>query len=92
MVDSHMPAIVPCILPNMLAFADLPDSGPEINGVKPVYSPDDILIANCSSNNSLPAASLNWYIDGEEATQEMLTAYPVLSNDVGRKTSILGLR
>ena len=72
--------------------ADLPDDGPIISGSLPRYKTGDIISANCSSRNSLPAATLNWYINGEEATPAMLINYPVLETSRGRLTSILGLR
>ena len=39
-------------------FSDLPDEGPVISGSQPRYHTGDILVANCSSSRSLPAASL----------------------------------
>ena len=41
-----------------IQFADLPDEGPVISGSQPRYHTGDILVANCSSSRSLPAASL----------------------------------
>lgn len=69
-----------------------PDDGPIISGSLPRYKSGDTISANCSSHNSLPAATLNWYINGEEATPAMLINYPVLETSRGRLTSILGLR
>ena len=45
---------------------DLPDDGPVISGTQPMYNKGDILTANCTSFNSFPAATLNWYINGLE--------------------------
>ena len=50
-------------------FLDLPDEGPVISGTLPLYSPGEELTANCSSANSFPAASLNWYINGQVGTR-----------------------
>ena len=57
-----------------------------------MYSIGDILQANCTSYSSIPAASLQWYIEGEEATQRMLLSYPVQYGRRGRQTTILRLR
>ena len=51
---------------------DLPDEGPVITGTLPIYNTGDTLVANCSSFNSFPSASLNWYINGQVAPQKHL--------------------
>ena len=73
-------------------FIDLPDDGPIISGSQPRYNTGDILSANCTSSNSVPAAKLNWYINGEEATDEMMTSYTAKKNRRGQFSSTLGLR
>ena len=70
----------------------LPDEGPVISGNQQRYNLNDILSANCTSYNSLPAAKLSWYINGEEATSSMLIDYPIVKNIRGLATSTLGLR
>jgi len=77
---------------NTLNIVDLPDDGPIISGSQPRYNTGDILSANCTSSNSVPAAKLNWYINGEEATDEMLIIYPIKKNRKGQFSSTLGLR
>ena len=52
----------------------------------------DTIAANCSSHNSVPAAVLHWYVNGEEATGSMVTEYPVVADSTGLRTSVLGLR
>ena len=52
----------------------------------------DTIEANCSSHNSVPAAVLHWYVNGEEATGSMVTEYPVVADSTGLRTSVLGLR
>ena len=73
-------------------FIDLPDDGPIISGSQPRYNTGDILSANCTSSNSVPAAKLNWYINGEEATDKMIITYPNKINKRGQFSSNLGLR
>eukprot|EP00090_Calanus_glacialis_P009575 TRINITY_DN17962_c0_g1_i1.p1 TRINITY_DN17962_c0_g1~~TRINITY_DN17962_c0_g1_i1.p1 ORF type:complete len:290 (-),score=26.18 TRINITY_DN17962_c0_g1_i1:223-1092(-) len=77
---------------NNLKIVDLPDDGPIISGSQPRYNTKDILAANCTSSNSVPAANLNWYINGEEATNAMLIPYQVKENRRGLYSSTLGLR
>jgi len=77
---------------NTLNIVDLPDDGPIISGSQPRYNTGDILSANCTSSNSVPAAKLNWYINGEEGTDAMLIPYPVKKNRRGQFSSTLGLR
>jgi len=77
---------------NFLKVVDLPDQGPVISGSLPRYKVGDVISANCSSLHSIPAARLNWYINGEEATSAMLIEYPVTEDFRGRLTSVLGLR
>ena len=72
--------------------SDLPDDGPIISGTQPRYNTQDILSANCTSSNSAPAAKLNWYINGEEATNAMLIFYPIQEKRRGLFSSSLGLR
>jgi hypothetical protein len=73
-------------------FSDLPDEGPVISGTLPLYNPGDTLSANCSSFNSFPSATLNWYINGQVAPKRLLVEYPVTSSRLQLYTSTLGLR
>jgi len=77
---------------NVLIVVDLPDEGPVISGTLPLYSPGEELTANCSSANSFPAASLNWYINGQVAPPRLLVPYNVTSSRLQLYTSTLGLR
>ena len=71
---------------------DLPDEGPVITGTLPIYNTGDTLVANCSSFNSFPSASLNWYINGQVAPEKHLVEYPVTSSLIQLYSSTLGLR
>jgi len=77
---------------NVLIVVDLPDEGPAITGTLPLYNPGETLTANCSSFNSFPSASLNWYINGQVAPKRLLVEYPVTSSRLQLYTSTLGLR
>lgn len=77
---------------NVLIVVDLPDEGPAITGTLPLYNPGETLTANCSSFNSFPSATLNWYINGQVAPKRLLVEYPVTSSRLQLYTSTLGLR
>lgn len=77
---------------NYLTVVDLPDQGPIITGSLPRYKKGDLISANCTSAGSVPAATLNWYINGEEATPSMLVTFPVSQDSRGALTSVLGLK
>jgi len=91
-VSGEAPLFQTATSSNVLIVVDLPDSGPVITGSLPRYHTGDILTANCTSSNSLPAATLRWYINGEEATPSTLIQYPVQEIAGGLETSVLGLR
>ena len=74
-----------------ILFSDLPDSGPDIEGGHPRYNIGDRVNVTCASRNSLPAAQLAWYINGEKADQQFLLYYQEENNYEGLRTSRLGL-
>ena len=72
--------------------SDLPDDGPEIGGGQPRYNIGDKVNVTCISRNSLPAAKLSWYINGEKADPIYLRTYPEQKHSrTGLETSTLGL-
>jgi len=91
-VSGEAPLFQTATSSNVMIVVDLPDSGPLISGSSPRYHTGDILQANCSSERSLPAATLRWYINGEEATKRTLVQYPEVPLQDGLYTSVLGLR
>ena len=48
-----------------------------ISGTLPLYSPGEELTANCSSANSFPAASLNWYINGQVGSSNLYECHNI---------------
>ena len=75
-----------------MCLTDLPDAGPEIQGGQPRYNIGDNVNVTCISRNSLPAAKLSWYINGEKADPIHLRSYPDEENlRTGLQTSRLGL-
>ncbi|XP_076067804.1 uncharacterized protein LOC143040592 [Oratosquilla oratoria] len=75
-----------------LTVIDLPDSAPVLEGARTSYRLNDRVDVNCTSPMSKPAADLEWYINGEKASQYWLRPYPVLRERGGLETSRLGLR
>ena len=80
----------------ILVCLDLPDDGPEIHGGQPRYNIGDNVNVTCISRNSLPAAKLSWYINGEKADPIYLRSYPneIIHKNLrstGLETSRLGL-
>ena len=77
---------------NFLMVSDLPDDGPEIRGGQPRYNIGDSVNVTRISRNSLPAAKLSWYINGEKADPIYLRTYPEETNiRTQLQTSTLGL-
>merc|ERR1719228_1058343 len=91
-VSGEAPLFQTATSTNVLIVVDLPDDGPTISGTQPMYNPKEILIANCTSHNSFPAATLNWYINGQVAPHRLLTKFPVVTTNQQLTTSTLGLR
>lgn len=75
----------------LLFVVDLPDNGPDILGGRPRYTVGDHVNVTCASRNSLPAAKLSWYINGEKADSNHLIPYSHETNHEGLQTSKLGL-
>jgi len=91
-VSGEAPLFQTATYTNLLIVVDLPDDGPVITGTLPMYKPGETLVANCSSFNSFPSASLNWYINGRVAPEKHLVEYPVTSSLIQLYSSTLGLR
>lgn len=71
----------------------LPKDGPRITGGKPRYHVGDTVNVNCTSGTSKPAATLQWFINGEQVNSSFLRG-PYKMNYIGREgleTTILGL-
>jgi len=73
------------------SLPDLPDKGPDILGGQPRYHLGDAVNVTCVSSDSLPAANLQWYINGEKADRHFLLHYHEETNYEGLRTAKLGL-
>lgn len=76
----------------ILIVVDLPDDGPIISGSVPRYHVGDHLNISCISPNSVPAAKLKWFINGEYADSEFVHQYEVESNRFGLQTARQDIR
>ncbi|XP_025017516.1 uncharacterized protein LOC107366341 isoform X2 [Tetranychus urticae] len=70
----------------------LPQEGPQISGSKSRYNVNDIVLINCTSAKSKPAASLKWYINESPAPVEYEYEYPTLVHSDRLETSVKSLR
>ncbi|KAK1129707.1 hypothetical protein K0M31_019422 [Melipona bicolor] len=52
----------------------LPQDGPSITGEEKVYATGDVLGLNCTSSKSHPAATIKWFINGEQVREDAATA------------------
>lgn len=67
-------------------------SKPLISGLKPYYRIGDLLMGNCTSYYSKPAANLTWLVNGNEVSPKQTVLYTIVRDpDNGLETSILGL-
>nr|XP_042902417.1 uncharacterized protein LOC107441168 [Parasteatoda tepidariorum] len=57
----------------------LPTEGPRITGGLPKYKVGDIVLVNCTSSKSKPAANLEWYINDELITGKKESLYQLES-------------
>lgn len=67
--------------------------GLKITGVRPKYNIGDTVHTNCTARRSKPEASLEWHINGDKASPDILTRYPIIVDPNDKlETSILGLK
>ncbi|KAF0287322.1 hypothetical protein FJT64_014244 [Amphibalanus amphitrite] len=75
-----------------MAVIDLPSEGPRIDGAQDMYGIGEPVLINCTSAPSRPAASLTWYINGEQADPSLVSDYPIRRHRNGLETSKIGLK
>ncbi|XP_065572973.1 uncharacterized protein LOC136035231 [Artemia franciscana] len=77
----------------LFAFLEIPSEDPIITGGQLRYSIGDIVDVNCTSKDSLPAANLTWYINGEPVDRSYLRQYPLEEvQETGLQSITLGLQ
>ncbi|CAL4076477.1 unnamed protein product, partial [Meganyctiphanes norvegica] len=75
-----------------LLVVQMPERDPHITGMRRTYHLGDMVHVNCTSDKSKPAASLTWYINGEQASRRDIVEYMPMTDPEGLSTSTLGLR
>lgn len=74
-------------------LAEFPEDSPSIDDIKQYFRIGELLEANCSSNASIPAAQLEWWINDMPMYAETTVKYKtVVEPESHRETSILGLK
>jgi len=72
---------------------EFPEQSPSIDDIKQYYNVGDYLETNCTSNSSIPPATLEWWINEVPAHIEHAIRYDTVVDPISkRQTSILGLR
>lgn len=80
-------------MPLELDRVEFPEQSPTIDDVKQYYNVGDYLETNCTSNSSIPPATLEWWINDVPAHIEHALRYATVVDPISkRQTSILGLR
>jgi len=91
-VSGEAPSFKTVTNQKVMVVIDLPDaSGPQIEGVRPRYQIGDTVKINCTSSRSRPAAKLSWYINQEPVEESFLRHHPIIQDEDGLQTSMLGL-
>ncbi|XP_071520232.1 cell adhesion molecule 2-like [Panulirus ornatus] len=75
-----------------LTVYELPDGNPVVVGGQPQYRPGEVVNLTCLAPKSIPAATLTWYINDQQATQDFLVEYNDVPDSEGRVASRLGLQ
>lgn len=69
----------------------LPKDRPTLSGVRPQYQIGDQVDVECTAGPSKPAASLKWYINGQEAPSEFERRYAPIKQPERLMKAVLGL-
>ncbi|XP_055642208.1 uncharacterized protein LOC129779003 isoform X2 [Toxorhynchites rutilus septentrionalis] len=91
-VSADAPSFHTMIVSSEMEVVDIPMSRPHITGLKPYYQIGDLLIGNCTSYNSKPAANLTWFVNSNEVAPKQIVPYPISKDpENGLETSTLGI-
>ncbi|KAL9707268.1 hypothetical protein quinque_010786 [Culex quinquefasciatus] len=91
-VSADSPSFHTMVVSGEMEVVDVPVDKPHITGLKPYYRMGELLVGNCSSYNSKPAANLTWFVNSNEVNPKQTVPYPVVRNpDNGLEISTLGL-
>ncbi|XP_055595207.1 uncharacterized protein LOC129745866 [Uranotaenia lowii] len=91
-VSADSPSFHTMIVSSEMEVVDIPMSKPHITGLKPYYRIGDLLIGNCTSYNSKPAANLTWLVNNVEVNPKQTMPHQVWRDpENALETSNLGL-
>lgn len=91
-VSADSPSFHTSIVSSEMEVVNIPMSKPLISGLKPYYRIGDLLMGNCTSYYSKPAANLTWLVNSHEVSPKQTVLYPVVRDpDNGMESSTLGL-
>lgn len=91
-VSADAPSFHTMVISSEMEVVNIPMSKPLISGLKPYYRIGDLLMGNCTSYYSKPAANLTWLVNGNEVSPKQTVLYSIVRDpDNGLETSILGL-
>ncbi|CAG9802641.1 unnamed protein product [Chironomus riparius] len=92
-VSADAPSFQTHIVSGELQVVEFPEQSPSIDDIKQYYNVGDYLETNCTSNSSIPPATLEWWINDVPAHIEHAIRYDTVVDPISkRQTSILGLR
>ncbi|XP_065221722.1 uncharacterized protein LOC135846515 isoform X2 [Planococcus citri] len=92
-VSGEAPSFTTVTEHNDMVTVALPDEGPKINGGKPRYHIGDTVDVNCTSGRSKPAASLHWFINGDQVNTTFLKGpFRKFMGREGLEATVLGLK
>ncbi|XP_066948632.1 cell adhesion molecule 2-like [Macrobrachium rosenbergii] len=77
---------------NSLKVYALPDGNPEVVGGQHQYRPGDFVNLTCKAPKSIPATTLQWFINDQQVPQDYLRQYHSPADSEGRVSSQLGLQ
>uniref|UniRef100_A0A182SN27 Ig-like domain-containing protein n=1 Tax=Anopheles maculatus TaxID=74869 RepID=A0A182SN27_9DIPT len=65
-VSADLPSFDTMIVSSEMEVVDVPVTKPLITGIKQFYRIGDVVLGNCTSYNSKPAANLTWLLDDKK--------------------------
>ncbi|XP_041779079.1 uncharacterized protein LOC121597410 [Anopheles merus] len=91
-VSADLPSFDTMIVSSEMEVVDVPVTKPLITGIKQFYRIGDVVLGNCTSYNSKPAANLTWLLDDKKINASQMMQYPIYKDQrSGLDTSTLGL-
>ncbi|XP_045124489.1 uncharacterized protein LOC123512273 [Portunus trituberculatus] len=91
-VLTEAPLFKTLVKSSTLMVYELPDGGPKVQGGQEQYRTGEVVNLTCEAPKSIPATTLTWYINDQQAPQDYLVEYHPHPDAEGRVASRLGLR